>query len=79
MEKGRERTGVANFQTEASRAPGPAHLLRTGSNRFSSTQKFVPFAKDFQKRLTFDSGGGGEEPGRAQMPDLKRPWEAGRM
>lgn len=60
------------------RAPGPAHLLQTGSHRFSSTQKFVSFAKDFQERLTFDSGGGGEEPGRAQTPDLKRiSWGSG--
>lgn len=39
------------------RAPVPAHLLSTGSFRFSSTQKFVPFVEDFQERRTFDPGG----------------------
>lgn len=60
----RERTGAANFQTEASRFGSPAHLLQTSSSRFPSTQKFVPFAEDFQKKRTFDAGGGGEEPRR---------------
>lgn len=77
MEKGKERKREREPEPQISRlklrAPGSAHLLRTGSNRFSSTQKFVPFAKDFQERLTFDSGSGCEEPRRAQTPDLKRP------
>lgn len=71
----RER-GAADFQTEASRSR-PAHLLQTGSSRFSSTQKFVPFSEEFQESRTFDPGGGVEMPERAQAPDLKRLGEAG--
>lgn len=75
MERERER-GAADFQTEASRSR-PAHLLQTGSSRFSSTQKFVPFSEEFQESRTFDPGGGVEMPERAQAPDLKRLGEAG--